>query len=256
MLQNQLSSPTQDLDFLKTVQDPELASKKQSAVDVMCQDQEGAYYIVEMQVASQTGFEARAQYYASKAYISQMNQADQYKALKEVIFLAIADYLVFPTKKAYKSEHCTLDGQTGENDLDKIFFTFVELPKFEELLKQEGRSLQELTLEEKWYYFLLHAPLTTDEELSVLSACLEIKAAYEALNYHGLSDREQRSYDLAEKSRLDEIAILDKLQEEATQKGREEGRKEGIEIGVRHDVSRCKFSCDTRRHQESAHITR
>jgi predicted transposase/invertase (TIGR01784 family) len=106
-----------------------------------------------MQVASQAGFEARAQYYASKAYISQMNQADQYKALKEVIFLAIADYLVFPTKKAYKSEHCSLDGQTGENDLDKIFFTFVELPKFEELLKQEGRSLQELTLEEKWYYF-------------------------------------------------------------------------------------------------------
>ncbi|MCG8340420.1 MAG: hypothetical protein MI674_04080, partial [Cytophagales bacterium] len=43
-------------------------------------------------------------------------------------------------------------------------------------------------------------------ELSVLSASLEIKAAYEALNYHGLSDREQRSYDLAEKSRLDEIA--------------------------------------------------
>ena len=78
VLQNQLSCPIQDLDFLKTVQDPELASKKQSAVDVVCQDREGAYYIVEMQVASQAGFEARAQYYASKAYISQMNQADQY----------------------------------------------------------------------------------------------------------------------------------------------------------------------------------
>ena len=42
VLQNQLSSPIQDLDFLKPVQDPELASKKQSAVDVMCQDREGA----------------------------------------------------------------------------------------------------------------------------------------------------------------------------------------------------------------------
>ena len=108
----------------------------------------------------------------------------------------------------------------------------MELPKFEELLKQEGRSLQELTLEEKWYYFLIHAPLTTDEELSVLSASLEIKAAYEALNYHGLSACEQRSYDLAEKSRLDEIAILDKLQEEATQKGRELGKEEGLKEGL------------------------
>jgi hypothetical protein len=67
--------------------------------------------------------------------------------------LAIANYIVFPNKKDYKSEHCTLDRKTGENDLDKIFFTFVELPKFKKLLKQEGRSLQDLTLEEKWYYF-------------------------------------------------------------------------------------------------------
>ena len=153
VLKSQISPPIQKLTFLKTIQDPEVASKKQSVVDVMCQDQKGSYYIVEMQVASQTGFEARAQYYASRAYTSQMNQGEEYKDLKEVIFLAIANYIVFPNKKDYKSEHCTLDRKTGENDLDKIFFTFVELPKFKKLLKQEGRSLQDLTLEEKWYYF-------------------------------------------------------------------------------------------------------
>jgi predicted transposase/invertase (TIGR01784 family) len=60
-------------------------------VDVMCQDQKGSYYIVEMQVTSQTGFEARAQYYASRAYTSPMNQGEEYKDLKEVIFLAIAN---------------------------------------------------------------------------------------------------------------------------------------------------------------------
>ena len=227
VLKSQISSPIQDLTFLKTVQDPEIAAKKQSTVDVMCQDQEGAYYIVEMQVASQTGFEARAQYYASKAYTSQMGAGDEYKDLKEVIFLAIADYIVFPKKKAYKSEHSTLDRKTGENDLDKIFFTFVELPKFKKLLKRGGRRLEALTLEEKWYYFLIHAPVTTEKELGVLSGSLEIKEAYEALNYYGLSDRERRSYELAEKNRLDELAIRDKLKEEA----REKGRKEGIEIG-------------------------
>ena len=168
----------------------------------MCQDQKGSYYIVEMQVASQTGFEARAQYYASRAYTSQMNQGEEYKDLKEVIFLAIANYLVFPNKKAYKSEYCTLDRKTRENDLDKIFFTFVELPKFKKLLKEEGRSLQELTLEEKWYYFLIHAASTTDEERGILSTSTEIKKAYEALNYHGLTGPERRSYESAEKNRL------------------------------------------------------
>ena len=49
---------------------------------------------------------------------------------------AIVDYIAFPNKKAYKSEHGTLDRQTGENDLDQIFFSFVKLPKSKKLLKQ------------------------------------------------------------------------------------------------------------------------
>ncbi|MCG8339917.1 MAG: Rpn family recombination-promoting nuclease/putative transposase, partial [Cytophagales bacterium] len=124
-----------------------------------------------------------------------------------------------------------LDRKTRENDLDKIFFTFVELPKFKKLLKEEGRSLQELTLEEKWYYFLLHASQTTEAEQGLLSRSTEIKEAYEALNYYGLTVPERRSYESSEKNRLDELAIRDKLQEEATQKGREEGREEGKKEG-------------------------
>ncbi|MCG8341020.1 MAG: Rpn family recombination-promoting nuclease/putative transposase [Cytophagales bacterium] len=89
VLQNQIPSPIQRLSFLKTVQDPEIASKKQSAVDVMCQDQEGTHYIVEMQLVSQEGFEESAQYYASKAYTSQMGEGDQYKDVKEVFMIML-----------------------------------------------------------------------------------------------------------------------------------------------------------------------
>ena len=51
------------------------------------------------------------------------------------------------------------------------------------------------------------------------------------MNYYGLTGPERRSYESAEKNRLDELAIRDKLQEEATQKGRREGRElRNIEI--------------------------
>src|ERR1700722_13146113 len=73
--------------FLKTTQNPEIASKKQSIVDVLCHDEQGAQYIVEMQVAHSTGFEKRAQFYAARAYASQMNQGEAYHELKEIIFL-------------------------------------------------------------------------------------------------------------------------------------------------------------------------
>src|SRR6185369_10722859 len=88
-----------------TIQDPEIASKKESVIDVLCKDGNGVYIIVEMQVAPQEGFEKRAQYYAAKAYSGQLNkgkkEGGRYKDLKAVIFIAICDNLIFKDKKAY-----------------------------------------------------------------------------------------------------------------------------------------------------------
>ncbi len=85
---------------------------KTSIVDILCEDGEGSQSIVEMQVAKTTGFEKRAQFYASKAYASQANVGEEYENLKEVIFLAIADYIMFPDKEGDKSDHVILDKAT------------------------------------------------------------------------------------------------------------------------------------------------
>ena len=45
----------QDVTYLKTTQDPEIAYKKQSIVDVLCRDQKGTQFIIEMQVAKLLG---------------------------------------------------------------------------------------------------------------------------------------------------------------------------------------------------------
>lgn len=69
-----------------------------------------------MQVAPTKGFEKRAQYYASKAYSRQLNKGQEsdgkYHNLKEVIFIAIADCILFLEKKSYKSDHIVLDKDT------------------------------------------------------------------------------------------------------------------------------------------------
>src|SRR5688572_24235027 len=120
-----------DIEFLKPSQDPEIIYKKQSVVDVLCKDSSGVKYIVEMQVAHSTGFEKRAQYYATKAYCSQMVKGGKYPDLKEVIFLAITNFVMFPKKASFKSDHVILDKETHEHDLKDFSFTFIELPKFE-----------------------------------------------------------------------------------------------------------------------------
>src|SRR5205085_2166743 len=90
--------PIISVTFLKTEQNPVIALKKTSIVDILCEDSKKNQYIVEMQVADTKGFEKRAQYYASKAYISQANVNGKYHNLKEVIFLAISNFVMFPKK--------------------------------------------------------------------------------------------------------------------------------------------------------------
>ena len=93
--------PIKEVTLLNPIQLPETIGKKQSVVDVLCEDEDGVKYIVEMQVAKVGGFEKRAQYYAAKTYSSQPNQGEDYSTLKEVIFLAITEYLMFPNKKKF-----------------------------------------------------------------------------------------------------------------------------------------------------------
>lgn len=142
----------QSVEFLSTIQDPEIASKKQSVVDVLCWDTQGTQYIIEMQVAKTKGFEKRAQYYAAKAYARQANQGENYQNLKEIIFIAITNYTMFPDKPGYKSDHVILDRDSYEHDLKDFSFTFIELPKFN---KTDPTQLE--TLIEKWCYFFKYA---------------------------------------------------------------------------------------------------
>lgn len=212
-----------DVRFLDTVQQPEIAIKKQSAVDVLCTDQSGIKYIVEMQVDPAKGFEKRAQYYAAKAYCSQMKKTGSYRDLKEVIFLAIADYLVFPDKPHYKSDHVILDKNSYEHNLRDFSFTFIELPKFK-------KKISELeTYEERWCYFFKHAAESENIKELIASSGEIIKKACEELYSYNWTEAELQAYERMEKIDLDNAAREEYLLEK--------GMEKGIEKSLRFVVS-------------------
>jgi len=213
----------QDVTFLKTVQDPDTAAKKTSIVDIMCKDQQGNSYIVEMQVAKERGFEKRAQYYAAKAYTSQMNTGGQYHNLKEVIFLAISNFVIFPNKTAYKSDHIIFDAQNHDHDLKDFSFTFVELPKF-------NKHINELTTTtEKWCYFFKYATETSEQDFKQFMAQNDvIERAYEELNRFSWNDEDILIYDQAEKYEWCYQASMDQKYIDGVTKGKAEGKVESL----------------------------
>ena len=217
--------PIVDVSFLKTVQDPDISSKKTSVVDVLCTDQDKNTYVVEMQVASHSGFEKRAQYYASKAYTSQANKGGEYHHLKEVIFIAISDFIMFPDKEAYKSDHVILDRDSYENDLKDFSFTFIELPKFNIDIDHLSNMTQ------KWCYFFKHAETTSMEDmLKLISGDEILEKAYKVLDSVLWNDDELRTYNQTEKYEGAYHASMAQKFDE----GKIEGKIEGIEEGKRN----------------------
>ncbi len=57
------------------------------------------------------GFEERTQYYAAKAYNQQFMKEEEHIRLKEIIFIAITDFIMFEKKLTYYSNHYILDGE-------------------------------------------------------------------------------------------------------------------------------------------------
>ena len=214
------------VEFLSSVQDAEIAYKKQSIVDVLCKDKNGVQIIVEMQVAPTKGFEKRAQYYAAKAYSRQLNSGQEedgkYQNLKEVIFIAIADCVIFKDKIEYKSDHVILDKNSHEHDLQDFSFTFIELPKFNKTNINELSSILE-----KWCFFFKNAAKTSEEDLEkLIGSDLVIKQAYDALSQFNWSEPELLAYDEEIKRIRDNIAALDYQYDKGIEKGIEKGKTE------------------------------
>ena len=244
ILDHQYIGEIREITFLPTVQAPKVAARKQSIVDVLCQDQNGVQYIVEMQITATAGFERRALYYASRAYSGQLFEGDNYNKLRDVIFLAITNFTMFPDEPAIKSDHIILNKKTYSHKLKGFSFTFIELPKF-------TKKLEELTsIREKWYYYLKHAPSTTPEEYDKLVKDFPaLQRAYDELKQFSWSKEDLTRYEEITKHDRDNasawLAHFQKGEEKGLKKGLEEGekkgRKKGLEEGEKKGIKKEKL---------------
>ena len=220
-----------EVEFINPKQRPEILAYRESIIDVLCKDQNGVQIVVEMQISRHAGFEKRAQLYAAKAYSRQIIKEDEnhkkmavYSKLKAVIFLAIADFVMFPEKEAWKSQHYLLDNKTYEHDLKDFHFVFMELPKFK-------KKLDDLSdIQEKWAYFFKHAEKSTLEEIDRLTGNdIVIKKAFHALDQAAWNEEDLIAYEQREKHIIDNAMIAETKLFEATQKSEAKGRQEGEE---------------------------
>lgn len=217
----------QHLSLEQHVAVPEL---KLSIVDVKCTDESGRRYVVEMQVLNVEGFEKRVVYNASKAYVMQLRQADEYPTLCDVVGVTICDFMLWPALSAHgryevpmlsrwrmQEQHSHVVG------LSQVQYVFLELPKYR-------AGANPTTTVEKWAYLFREA-----RNLDVVPAPLSERPFRDALDVARTTSFTPEEWEAYERAKMAEQDARGSLSL-AHREGVEEGKRQGLTVGLRRAV--------------------
>jgi predicted transposase/invertase (TIGR01784 family) len=210
------------VEFLPTERLPMTAESKKSILDVLCTDEKGFQYIIEVQNKSMLNYIQRIQYYGSHVFAGQLEYAGDYLNLKPVTMLSILNHAIFPHEVNYLSYHHNIEKETQVSYLDDLNYVFIELPKFNK--KQEELE----TIEDYWIFTLKEGyHLTEIPE----HAPEEVKRAYGILEKHTWTRAERLAYEQAKIALMDDEEAIRTAKIEGEQIGLEKGEQIGLEKG-------------------------
>ena len=177
-----------------------------------------------MQVLPVEGFERRVVYNASKAYVLQAGEGDQYHKLCDVVGVTICNFKLWPKKikdRGYRvpmlSRWRMQEQRSGHKGLRQIQYAFLELPKY-----SAGKTPG--TLVDKWAYFFREA-----KNLEVIPPALSegpFSEALEIARRSNFTDAEWLEYERSKMAEQDERGRITFAHRQGEHKGKIEGRAE------------------------------
>lgn len=206
---------------------PEIPLLKNSIVDVRCTDVLGRQFIVEMQMYWTDSFKSRVVFNASKAYVKQLDSAQEYKLLQPVYALNLVNDIFEPEMDEYYHHYKIININNNEKQIDGLEFVFVELPKF------KAKNITEKKLQVLWLKFLTEINDNTDKIPDELFENAQIKEAIQYLENSSYSKNQLATYDKYwDTVRVERSANLD---------AEERGRIEGEQIGMQKVAQNAKL---------------
>jgi predicted transposase/invertase (TIGR01784 family) len=225
-----------ELHHLSAEQHVDVPELKLSIVDVKCIDATGRRFVVEMQILKVEGFEKRVVYNASKAYVMQLRNADEYPALCDVVGVTICNFNLWPEvdpagrfKVPMLSRWRMQEQHSGERGLPQVQYAFLELPKY------AGGDAPE-TLVDKWAYFFREA-----KNLDVVPPALSVgpfREALEVARTATFTPAEWDAYDRAKMAEQDARGALSVARAEGETRGELRGELKGKRSALLRLLSR------------------
>ena len=120
----------ESIEYLPPEMVPDNPDKKNSIVDVRCEETGGRTFIVEMQLNWTTAFRERVLFNAAKAYVRQIDRSEEYKLLQPVYSLNLVNTTFEPDTDNCYHYYSMVHHLDTKKKIDGLHLVFVELPKF------------------------------------------------------------------------------------------------------------------------------
>lgn len=212
-----------EIKYLPTELVPELYGRKNTIVDVLCQDVSGRKFCVEMQMEWSNAFMQRVLFNASKLYVTQLQKNEDYSILKPVYSLNLVNEIFEKDMPdCFIHNYRIVHDRDTKKVIEGLHFTFIELPKF------TPHTFLEKRMSVLWLRFLTEINSNTREVPADLLECPEISKALEELKVTSFTDTELRTYDkFWDTVRTEKPLLKDRYEE-----GMEEGEAKGLAKGL------------------------
>ena len=219
----------EDLSYMDKEDPSETTDGRGVIFDLLCKDQDGTTFIVELQNARQTYFYERALYYLCRMIVSQGKKGESWEfELVPVYGIFLLNFRSGKTDKV-RTDLVIADRETGEQKSRNFREIFIEFPLFN---KTEAECETPL---DYWLYNLKH--MEQLEHLSFKGQKALFARLEELARIANMNKKERAEYEAALKIYRDNENVVTTARREGIQigekRGLEKGRAEGILITAR-----------------------
>ena len=220
---------------------PTMPLKKDTIVDVRCEDQRRRQFIVEMQMIWTADFFKRVLFNSSKAYVKQLRSGEDYSDLQPVYSLNLINEAFLHDTEEWYHDYGLVEFKYPDHVIEDMHVIFIELPKF------KPHSFKEKKMTALWLRFLTEIDEDTKVAPRELMENPETRKALDIVEESAYSDAQMAYYDhfwdmVSVERTLHSSARREreKGKAEGIAEGKAQGLKEGMEQGMRQGMEQGK----------------
>ncbi len=179
----------ESIEYLPSEMVPDNPDKKNSIVDVRCEETGGRTFIVEMQLNWTTAFKERVLFNTAKAYVRQIDRGEKYRLLQPVYSLNLVNKIFEPDTDNCYHHYSMVHNLDTKKQIDGLHLVFVELPKF------RPQSFAQRKMAVLWLKFLTEIDEKTRTVPQELLDNAEVSEALGIVEESAYSDAEMAAYE-------------------------------------------------------------